>query len=87
MPISAQTGAYLEHDYSLLILVMVLSFGIYGIILTGIVSKSKYALLGSVRAIAQCISYEIYFILALLPIFMTTASLDLAEISDRQAVT
>lgn len=66
---------------------MVLSFGIYGMVLTGMVSKSKYALLGSLRAIAQCISYEIYLTLTLLPLFITTASVDLAQISERQMAT
>lgn len=87
VPTSSSTGAYIEHDLSLILLIMVLSFGIYGIILTGVVSKSKYALLGSLRAIAQCISYEIYLTLALLPLFITTGSLDLAHISERQTST
>jgi NADH-quinone oxidoreductase subunit H len=46
-------------EYSVLYILAISSLGVYGIILSGWSSNSKYALLGSLRAVAQMISYEL----------------------------
>jgi len=54
--------------------------GVYGVILGGWASNSKYSLLGGLRASAQMISYELSLILTLLAVVAMTGSLDLREI-------
>jgi NADH-quinone oxidoreductase subunit H len=46
-------------DFSLLVIYSVLSFGVYGIIMAGWSSNSRYAFIGSMRSASQLISYEI----------------------------
>nr|AXS66190.1 NADH dehydrogenase subunit 1 [Tenebrionoidea sp. 1 KM-2017] len=50
---------FLNFNYSILFFLSVSSLGVYGIMLAGWSSNSNYALLGSLRAIAQTISYEV----------------------------
>jgi NADH-quinone oxidoreductase subunit H len=52
------------------------SLGVYGIFGAGWSSNSTYAFLGSVRLIAQMISYEIVLSLALLPVIILSGSLN-----------
>jgi len=54
--------------------------GVYGIVLAGWSSNSKYSLLGGVRATAQMISYELGAGLAIIAVFMLSESLSLREI-------
>jgi NADH-quinone oxidoreductase subunit H len=54
--------------------------GIYGIVLAGWASNSKYALLGGVRASAQMISYELSAGLTIIAVFMLSETLSLREI-------
>jgi NADH-quinone oxidoreductase subunit H len=63
------------------------SLGIYGIILAGWASGSKYPLLGSVRSTAQVISYEIALGLALVPIALVAGSLSVVDIVAAQTGT
>jgi NADH-quinone oxidoreductase subunit H len=49
-------------------------------------SNSKYAVLGSLRAAAQVISYEIPMFLSILPIIAITGSLNLFKISEFQII-
>jgi NADH-quinone oxidoreductase subunit H len=67
-------------DISLLYLLAVSSLGVYGIILSGWSSNSKYAFLGSLRSSAQMISYEIFLALIFLTILLLVNSLNLVEI-------
>jgi NADH-quinone oxidoreductase subunit H len=53
---------------------------VYGVILSGWASNSKYSLLGGLRAVAQMISYEIIISLCILPVIMTTGTLNLTDI-------
>jgi len=62
------------------------SLGVYGTILSGWASNSKYAFLGSMRAAAQMISYEISLGLVLIPVVMLTGSLNLTEIVYSQSI-
>ena len=56
------------------------SLGVYGIIMAGWSSNSRYAFLGSLRSAAQMISYEVSIGLIIISILLTTGSLNLTEI-------
>lgn len=60
------------------------SIGVYGIVLAGWSSNSKYPFLGGVRSSAQMISYEISLGLSIIPIFMIYGELNLAKMSAYQ---
>nr|YP_009442196.1 NADH dehydrogenase subunit 1 [Calophya californica]ATN42472.1 NADH dehydrogenase subunit 1 [Calophya californica] len=58
--------------FSILFMFMVMSFSVYGVMLSGWSSNSSYSLLGCMRVLAQSISYEVsFFILILSTIFFT----------------
>ncbi len=59
----------------------VASLGVYGIVLAGWSSNSKYPFLGSVRASAQMISYELSLGLSIIPVLMVFGELNLSKIS------
>ncbi len=67
-------------DASLLYIMAIASMGVYGIILAGWASNSKYAFLGAMRAAAQMVSYEISMGFALVTVLMVSNSLNLTEI-------
>ncbi len=58
--------------------------GIYGIVLAGWASNSKYALLGSIRGAAQMISYELALGLSIIPVVMMAGSFSLVDIVNAQ---
>ncbi|MBI4259305.1 MAG: NADH-quinone oxidoreductase subunit NuoH [Actinobacteria bacterium] len=60
------------------------SLAVYGVVLAGWSSGSKYPLLGSIRSSAQMISYEVGMGLALVAVLMYSGTLSMAEIVDRQ---
>lgn len=61
-------------DIGMLFILGVSSLGVYGIVLAGWASNSKYPFLGAVRSSAQMISYELAMGLAILPVFMWSAA-------------
>lgn len=61
--------------------------GIYGVVLAGWASNNKFSLLGSLRAAAQMVSYEIPMGLSLIPIVLLYNSLELSHIIEAQANT
>jgi NADH-quinone oxidoreductase subunit H len=67
-------------DAAVLFLLAVSSLGIYGVIVSGWASNSKYAFLGAMRAGAQMISYEIAMGMALITVLMVSNSLNLGDI-------
>lgn len=72
-------------DAGVLYLLAVGSVGVYGIIIAGWASNSKYAFLGAMRSSAQMISYEVAMGLALISVLMVSSSLNLSEIVHGQA--
>jgi NADH-quinone oxidoreductase subunit H len=56
------------------------SLGVYGIVLAGWASNSKYPFLGGLRSSSQMISYELALGLSVVPIFLVTSTLNLSEI-------
>ncbi len=71
-------------DASLLYIMAITSMGVYGIILSGWASNSKYAFLGAMRAAAQMVSYEISMGFALICVLMVSNSLNLIDIVHAQ---
>ena len=60
------------------------SLGVYGVIIAGWASNSKYAFLGAIRSAAQMISYEIAIGLCIVCVLLTTGTLNLTEIINAQ---
>lgn len=67
-------------DASLLYIMAITSMGVYGIIIAGWASNSKYAFLGALRSAAQMVSYELAMGFALVCVLMVSQSLNLGEI-------
>lgn len=71
-------------DASLLYIMAITSMGVYGIILSGWASNSKYAFLGAMRSAAQMVSYEISMGFSLICVLMISNSLNLVDIVNAQ---
>nr|YP_009504377.1 NADH dehydrogenase subunit 1 [Gracilaria chouae]AWX65716.1 NADH dehydrogenase subunit 1 [Gracilaria chouae] len=71
---------YSDINMGMLYLLAVSSLGVYGIIVSGWSSNSKYAFLGALRSAAQMVSYEVSIGLILINVLLCSGSLNLTEI-------
>src|SRR5689334_736057 len=74
-----------DVNVAVLVIFAVASMGVYGIVLAGWASNSKYSLLGGLRSSAQMISYELAYGMSLATVVMFANSMSLKEIVDAQA--
>ena len=80
-----QVSLYItDINVGLLYIVSVASVGVYGIILAGYASNSKFPLLASLRASAQLISYEVAVTLTLVSVILMAGTLSMVGIVDAQ---
>jgi len=71
-------------NVAVLFILAITSVSVYGIVLAGWSSNSKYAILGGIRAAAQMISYELALGLAVMPVIMLARSMNMGEIVEAQ---
>lgn len=74
-----------DINVGVLFVFAVVSLGVYGILIGGWSSNNKFALLGAVRASSQMISYELAMGLSIIPIIMSSKSLQISAIVEAQA--
>jgi NADH-quinone oxidoreductase subunit H len=74
-----------DINVAVLAVFAVASMGVYGIVLAGWASNSKYSLLGGLRSSAQMISYELSYGISLATVIMLANSMSLREIVDAQS--
>lgn len=70
----------IDSDIGVLFVLAMASLGAYSVMLGGLASNNKYALLGSLRAAAQMVSYEVFMGISLLGVVALTGSFNLREI-------
>ena len=78
------SGVVADLDIGLLFVFAIISLSVYGIVLAGWSSNSKYPFLGGIRSSAQIISYEIAMGASVVPIFLVTQQLNLGKIVEYQ---
>jgi NADH-quinone oxidoreductase subunit H len=76
-----------DLNVGVLVVFAITSMGVYGIVLAGWASNSKYSLLGGLRASAQMISYELSYATSIAAVIMLAGTLSLREMVDAQAGT
>jgi NADH-quinone oxidoreductase subunit H len=78
-------GVIADLNVGILFVFAIASLGVYGIVLAGWSSNSKYPFLGGIRSSAQMISYEVCMGLSVVPVFMQVGSLNLMKVVEYQA--
>ena len=84
IPFSPNLGV-IDSNIGVLFVLAMASLGAYSVMLGGLSSDNKYALLGSLRAAAQMISYEVFMGISLLGVIALTGSFNLREIVENQS--
>jgi len=79
------TGVISDLNIGVLWVFAVTSLGIYGIVLAGWSSSSKYSLFGSLRSAAQMVSYEVAYGLSIIGVILIANTLSMKELVDQQA--
>jgi NADH-quinone oxidoreductase subunit H len=83
--IGSQSMVIADLNVGILYTFGIVSLGVYGIVLAGYASNSKYPFLGGIRSSAQMISYEIAMGMSVIPIFLVVGELNLSKIITYQA--
>jgi len=78
------SGVVANLDIGLLFVFAIISLSVYGIVLAGWASNSKYPFLGGIRSSAQIISYEIAMGASVVPVFLLTQQMNLGKIVEYQ---
>ena len=73
-----------DPNAGVLVILAIAAMGVYGTALGGWASQNKYGLLGSMRATAQMISYELAMAMSLLGVILMTGSVSMYDIVDAQ---
>ena len=83
--LGAQKMVIADLNVGILYTFGIISLGIYGIVLAGYASNSKYPFLGGIRSSAQMISYEIAMGMSVIPVFLIVGDLNLSKVIEHQA--
>ncbi len=83
--LGAQNMVIANLNVGILFTFSIVSLGVYGIVLAGYASNSKYPFFGGIRASAQMISYEIAMGMSVVPLFMLVGDLNLGKVIEYQA--
>ncbi len=84
IPFTPEIGV-IDSNIGVLFVLAMASLGAYSVMLGGLSSNNKYALLGSLRAAAQMVSYEVFMGISLLGVIVLAGSFNLREIVESQA--
>ncbi|MBS25193.1 MAG: NADH-quinone oxidoreductase subunit NuoH [Gammaproteobacteria bacterium] len=84
IPFAPNIGV-IDSNIGVLFILAMASLGAYSVMLGGLSSDNKYALLGSLRAAAQMVSYEVFMGISLLGVVALTGSFNMREIVESQA--
>ena len=74
----------IDLNIGLLFFLAMTSLAVYGVLLSGLASNNKYALLGGLRSAAQMVTYEVFMGLSLMGVVMQTGSFNLNDIVEAQ---
>src|ERR1043165_3402858 len=83
--IGGQKAVIADLNVGILYTFGIVSLGVYGIVLAGYASNSKYPFLGGIRSTAQMISYEIAMGMSVIPLFLLVGNLNLSQVIEYQA--
>ena len=86
LPLSSLQNVISNQNLGILFIFAISSIGIYGIILSGWASNSRYAFLGAIRSTAQMVSYEVSMGLLIMPIILCTGSFNLGSLVHFQSL-